>query len=268
MSLRERIVGRFADRVTPGMLRQFLNAWPPLAAAGIRITDIASDWSGGRLELRVNRLNANMHGVAFGGTLFSMTDVLFGTLVMQRLGSEYEAWTRTGSFEFIRPGRRGTYLEVEVSDELIDQIHADLAGGYSTVVQYTSVVRDAGGGLVGIGHQDLYVRRRGGMKPPPNPNLVNRVAGENLIAAARTMARLGWRDELERLTEHERVARRCIDPRARAVAWLQGVPGADEDFIAAGMPPEVMDAINGKRTPESVPLLDEVDAARASLAQY
>ena len=204
-SLRRTLVNAAGKRLTPNRLRHLLNGWPPLAAMGIRITHVADDWSRGRLELRLNRLNANMHGAAFGGTLFSMTDVLFGTLVMQRLGvDKYEAWTRTGSFEYIQPGRRGSYLEVEATDELIAQILAETEGGFSTVVPYTSVIRDHDGGIVGIGQQDLYVRRRGIGKPPPNPAQIEHVAGENLIAAGRTLARLGLRgpEHRERLTQH------------------------------------------------------------------
>ncbi|APT91330.1 hypothetical protein CSPHI_10345 [Corynebacterium sphenisci DSM 44792] len=268
MSLIRTLVRRTGG-ITPPRLRRMLNLWPPLLASGIRITHIAEDWSAGRLELRMTPLNANMHGAAFGGTLFSMTDVLFGTLMMQRLGAEeFEAWTRTGSFEFIRPGRDGAAMTVEIPEEMVERILADLEGGYSTVVQCTSVIRNVDGTLVGIGQQDLYVRRRGGVKPPPNPNLLGRVRGENLSSAARTLARMGLREHPERLVEHERVARRCISPEARAVAWLQGVPGEDADFRAAGLPEDVMAALREERPgPAAALLLEEVAAARASLAE-
>ncbi len=261
---------------TPEGLRTMLNAWPPLLASGIRITEISDDWSYGRLELKLNKVIANMHGAAFGGTLFSMTDVLFGTLVMFRLGvDEFEAWTRTGSFEYIRPGRRGTYLEVEISDELVQRIHEETEGGYSTVIDYTSVVRDKDGGLVGIGQQDLYVRRRSGKKPPANPNQLDRVSGENLISAARTLARLGLREPEHRglLVQHERVARRCIYPEARAVAWLEGVLEygftSVEEYKAAGLPPVVIEALTSDNPGEEAQrLLEEVARARASLGEY
>lgn len=268
---------RLADRsLTPNRFRHLMNAWPPLFAQGIRVTHVSDDWSKGRLELKLNRFIANMHGAAFGGTLFSMTDVLFGTLVMQRLGThKYEAWTRTGSFEYIRPGGRGSYLDVEVTDELVEQILAETEGGYSTVVPYTSVIRDKNGGIVGIGQQDLYVRRRGRGKPPANPAQLEHVAGENLIAAGRTLARMSLRGEAnrDRLVEHERVARRCIRPEAVAVAWLDGVLDEDhlsiEDFRAAGLPAVVMEALTAAEPgPDARSLLAEVAEARESLDKY
>ena len=264
--------------LTPNRLRHMMNIWPPLAGSGVRITRINDDWSGGRVELRLNVLNANMNGSAFGGTLFAMTDVMFGLILVQRLGvRDFQVWTRTGSFEFIRPGSRGTYLEVEITDEMVERIHRDTEGGYSTVVPYTSVVRDRDGGIVGIGQQVLYVRRRGGAKPPANPNLLDREEGANLIAAARTLARLGLRDDADRdrLVEHERVARRCIRPEARAVAWLEGVleEGAVslEDYRAAGLPEVVLEALTAapeELSADARSLLDEVREARESLARY
>ena len=261
---------------SPNTVRRMLNFYPPLSGSGIYITDIAPDWSHGRIELRLTPLTANMHGAAFGGSLFAMTDVLFGVLVMQRLGvDEYEAWTRTGSFEFIRPGKRGTYLEVNISDEMIAQIKAETEGGYSTVASYTSVVRSKDGGVVGIGQQELYVRRRGGNKPPMNPATLESVRGQNLIAAARTLARLGLREpeRREQLVEHERVARRCIRPEAQAVAWLQDVLPYGftslAEYEAAGLPEEVIDALTAENPgPEALSLLAEVAEARESLQKY
>nr|WP_120491901.1 DUF4442 domain-containing protein [Corynebacterium lactis] len=275
-SLRRTLYKLAEKQMSPAKVRFLLNAWPPLWGSGIHITDIAEDWSAGRLELRLNRLTANMHGAAFGGALFAMTDVLFGTLVMQRLDvKKYEAWTRTGSFEFIRPGQRGAYLEVEVSDKLVERIENDTEGGYSTVIAYTSVVRNPDGSLVGIGQQDLYVRRRGGKKPPANPHQQDHVAGENLIAAARTLARLGMRgqDNRDMLVQQERMARRCISPEARAVAWLQGVLELDEvtvdDYRAAGLPDVVMDALTSDApSPAAQELIAEVVTARESLDKY
>lgn len=275
-SLRRSLYKLAEKQISPGVVKLLMNIWPPLWGSGIRITDISEDWSTGRLELRLNRLTANMHGAAFGGALFSMTDVLFGTLVMQRLDvKKFEAWTRTGSFEFIRPGRRGAYLEVSVSDEMVEQILQETGGGYSTVISYTSVVRNPDGSLVGIGQQDLYVRRRGGDKPPANPNQQDHVAGENLIAAARTLARLGMRnlDNRDLLVQQERMARRCVTPEARAVAWLQGILELGEvtvdDYRAAGLPEVVLEALTSD-TPSAhaQELLAEVVTARESLAKY
>ena len=116
---------------TPRRLRIALNLFPPLGASGIHIREVADDWSYARITLRLRWWNKNMHGAAFGGTLFSMTDAFFGTLVMNRLGQDYEAWTRTGTFQYLNPGRTGDTLHVSVPDELIAQIRTRTASATS-----------------------------------------------------------------------------------------------------------------------------------------
>ncbi|MDN6705835.1 PaaI family thioesterase [Corynebacterium glyciniphilum] len=146
----------------PQAFERSLDVWPPLAGAGVKIRNIADDWSRGDVILRLGPLNRNMHGAAFGGTLFAMTDILFGTLVMKRLGKDYEAWTRTGSFQYLNPGRNGAKLVVDVDDALIADIVGKVdAHGYYNVA-FTSVIRNPDGTVVGIGQQDLHVRPRKG----------------------------------------------------------------------------------------------------------
>lgn len=146
----------------PRAFERSLAVWPPLAGAGVKIRNITPNWSRGDVYLRLGPLNRNLHGAAFGGTLFAMTDILFGTLVMKRLGSGYEAWTRTGNFQYLNPGRNGARLSVEVDDELVEVIKAKVsAHGYYNV-EFTSVIRNPDGTVVGIGQQDLHVRPRKG----------------------------------------------------------------------------------------------------------
>ena len=166
----------------PSLARRLFNLWPPLLGAGVRITHVADDWSAGRLELNLRWWNRNMHGAGFGGTLFSMTDVLFGTLVMGRLGSDYEAWTRTGTFQYLSPGRRGAYLDVEVTDELLAWMKEVVAEDGYCNVPYTSVIYNKDGSVAGIGQQDLHVRpRRSGklahLKRAPEPKHATEARG-------------------------------------------------------------------------------------------
>lgn len=146
----------------PRALERSLRVWPPLAGSGVAITNISDDWSHGEVVLKLGPLNRNMHGAAFGGTLFSMTDVLFGTLVMNRLGRDFEAWTRTGTFQYLNPGRSGARLMVDVDDAMVERILAHIATDGYYNVSFTSVIRNPDGTVAGIGQQDLHVRPRKG----------------------------------------------------------------------------------------------------------
>ncbi|HIW90195.1 MAG TPA: DUF4442 domain-containing protein [Candidatus Corynebacterium avicola] len=146
----------------PRAMQRSLSVWPPLSGSGVAITNISDDWSHGEVVLKLGPLNRNMHGAAFGGTLFAMTDVLFGTLVMKRLGRDFEAWTRTGTFQYLNPGRSGARLMVDVDDTMVADIleHISHDGYYN--VSFTSVIRNPDGTVAGIGQQDLHVRPRKG----------------------------------------------------------------------------------------------------------
>ena len=160
---------------SPRAFERGLALWPPLAGDGVRARNIADDWSFGEVVLRSTPLTQNMHGAAFGGTLFAMTDFLFGTLVMKRLGRDYEAWTRTGQFQFLSPGRRGATMPVRVTDELCAEILAGIeADGYYNV-SFTSVITNPDGSVAGVGQQDLHVRPRKGREASRTPGAAREV---------------------------------------------------------------------------------------------
>src|SRR5699024_7467291 len=135
----------------PSLARRLFNLWPPLLGAGVRITHIADDWSAGRLELNLRWWNRNMHGAGFGGTLFSMTDVLFGTLVLGRLGSDYVAGSRPGTSQYLSPVRRSAYLAVEVTGELLAWMKELVAEDGSCNVPSASLIYPQDGSVGGIG---------------------------------------------------------------------------------------------------------------------
>lgn len=147
---------------TPRGLQRVTNIWPPLAGSGIKMRRISSDWSHGEVVLKLSPMNRTPNNAAFGGTLFAMTDILFGTLVMRRLGSDYQAWTRTGSFQFLNPGQDGASLVVDIDDEMASRIRSRVAADGYYNVAYTSVIHNPDGTVVGIGQQDLHVRPRKG----------------------------------------------------------------------------------------------------------
>ncbi|WP_245557354.1 PaaI family thioesterase [Corynebacterium terpenotabidum] len=157
---------------SPRAFERGLALWPPLAGDGVRARNISDDWSYGEVVLRSTPLTQNMHGAAFGGTLFAMTDFLFGTLVMKRLGRDYEAWTRTGQFQFLSPGRRGATMPVRVTDELCAEILAGIAADGYYNVSFTCVITNPDGSVAGVGQQDLHVRPRKGREASRKPGEV------------------------------------------------------------------------------------------------
>ncbi len=228
----------------PEFIRRFLNFWAPLRGSGIVIDRIAPDWSKAHLRIKVNPLTANMHGAAFGGTLFAVTDVMFGTMVMGRLGEEFEAWTRTGTFQFLAPGRNGAYLDVELNDDTLQWIRNTIAEDGYCNVPYTSVVYNRDGSVVGIGQQDMHVRPRKNAWRAPSPKHALQPRGLVLESLATAVVWHCFRDQPEILTVLMSEQRRIPQPEDQMAhviaAALEKSTKSREDLIALGVPEEYL----------------------------
>lgn len=255
---------------SPRLFAAAMSAYPPLFAAGVRVRDISDDWSSAHLILKVNRLNNNAHGAAFGRSLFSMTDAMFGTLVMQRLGREYEAWTRTGTFQYINPGRNNAHATVQITDAMVEQIKREIASDGFCNIPYTTVITNDDGSTVGIGQQELHCRLRKSKshreqeRGSSSPRVVNRriepheARGITLLSLATAVA---WRafgpasssgeqhdadasHNAATLTTLLSAARRIPDPEDRARYVVKKVLEENaltpQDIKEMGIPPRLI----------------------------
>lgn len=221
-----------------------MNLWPPLLGSGVRIAEISEDWRFARVELNLSFWNANMHGAAFGGTLYAMTDFLFGTLVARVMGFEYEAWTRTGTFQYLAPGRDGAYMEVTFTEDHEQWVRDTVAeDGYCNVA-YTCVIKNRDGSVVGIGQQDLHVRPRGGGERSERPQQAKRPRGLVLEALATTLVWHVFKDQPEVLTilmsEQRRIPHPKDQMRHVCRAVLEKSDRTRQDLLDLDIPEEYL----------------------------
>ena len=134
--------------------------YPPLLGAGIRVRDIAPDWTRGTLSIHVMRYTANANGAAFGGALFSATDVLYGSLLAGQLGEGYQVWTRSATIDFLRPGKGTMTCVVEVPASEAADIRERLATQSGISVEHTARLRAKDGHVVAEARHTMRVRRR------------------------------------------------------------------------------------------------------------
>ena len=146
----------------PSVLRRLMNVWPPFAASGIHVADMASDWSHVRVELRLRPWNRNYMGTQFGGNLFKMCDPFWAILAIERLGREYVVWDAAGAIDFVSPGRETVYAEFVFDDALSDDILREAADGQKHLRWLENDITTADGTVVARVRKQLYVRR----KPP------------------------------------------------------------------------------------------------------
>lgn len=144
----------------PQNLRRLMRLWPPFAAAGIRIVEVADDWSRIVVELRLRPWTANFVGTQFGGSLFGMTDPWPMILMMRRLGPDHVVWDKAGEIDFVSPGRTSVRATFELTDAMVEEVRAAAADGSKVLRWYPIDVVAPDGTVVARVRKQLYVRRK------------------------------------------------------------------------------------------------------------
>lgn len=146
--------------LTARRMRWMYRLYPPYLGAGIRVTEVADDWSRLTVEMPLTRRNRNYVGTQFGGSLYSMCDPHLMLLLIQQLGPEYVVWDQAASIRFVRPGRSRVTARFVITPDEVEQIRADTASGRPTRPEWTVEVTDVSGTVVAVVDKTLYVRRR------------------------------------------------------------------------------------------------------------
>lgn len=231
---------------SPDRLRRTMNLWPPLAGSGIRITHFSDDWRSARIEINLSTWNANMHGVVFGGTLYAITDFLFGMVISRVLGKDFQVLTRAGSFQYLTPGRDGAYMEVEFSHEMEKWVRETIAEDGYCNVPYTCVIKNKDGSVVGIGQQSLHARPRGGGKRTAAPQQALKANGMVLESLATALIWHVFKDKPEISTVLMSEQRRIPEPADQMRHVVQRVREetdlSREDLLALDVPEEFLPA--------------------------
>ena len=152
-------------RITARRLVKGMKWWPPFLGAGIRVKSLSDDFRDAVVELRLGKLNRNYFGTHFGGSLYAMTDPFFMIMLLHNLGGDYLVWDKSGSIEYVAPGRGTVSAHFHLSQRRIDEIRAQAAGGAKILPEFEVGVKDEAGAVVARVKKTLYVR----LKPRHRP---------------------------------------------------------------------------------------------------
>lgn len=144
----------------PGLLRLFLNIYPPYIGAGIRTEYISEDFREVRVRMRLRWFNRNYVNTHFGGSLYAMTDPFYMLMLMNILGNEYVVWDKAAAIEFVKPGRGAVLANFSISDEQIDTIRNATVNGDKYCPTWPVDVIDMENSVVARVLKTLYVRRK------------------------------------------------------------------------------------------------------------
>jgi acyl-coenzyme A thioesterase PaaI-like protein len=137
---------------------RFINLYPPLLGAGIRVHKV--DELTVRVEMKLTALNRNIVGTHFGGSLYSMCDPWFMLILMRALGSDYIVWDKSASIQFLQPGRGTVTVTFHIPQERLDEIRRAADSGQKVEPLFTVDVLDTGGQAVAHVEKLLYVRKK------------------------------------------------------------------------------------------------------------
>jgi hypothetical protein len=139
---------------------RWINFWPPLLGAGIRIQHIAPDMRAVDVEMKLRFWNANYVGTHFGGSLFAMTDPFYMLMLMANLGRDYIVWDKAATIRYRKPGKGTVRAEFRLSDSQIDDIREKL----KTLPKYEPVfsveVKDQAGLVIAEVEKVIHVRKK------------------------------------------------------------------------------------------------------------
>ena len=146
-------------RFSARQLEKGMQWWPPFLGAGIRVRSLSDDFRDAVVELKLGRLNRNAVGTHFGGSLYAMTDPFFMIMLLHNLGADYLVWDKSGSIEYVAPGRGIVRAHFQLSEGRIADIRSQAAAGEKVLPEFQVEVRHANDdSLVALVRKTLYVR--------------------------------------------------------------------------------------------------------------
>jgi len=139
-------------------MEKMINYYPPLFGAGIRARYV--DERTIQVQLKLTKLNRNIVGVHFGGSLYAMCDPWFMLILMRLLGNEYIVWDKSASIQFLRPGKSTVTATFVVSPERVEEIRSAADRGEKPEPTFAVDVIDEENQIVAHVEKLLYVRKK------------------------------------------------------------------------------------------------------------
>lgn len=139
---------------------RWINFWPPLLGAGIRVKRIQPDFKAIDVEMKLRFWNANYVGTQFGGSLFAMADPFYMLMLMANLGEDYIVWDKAGSIRFRRPGKGKVTAQFRLSDAQIDDIREKLKTQEKVEPTFLIEIKDEAGTVIAQVEKLLHIKRR------------------------------------------------------------------------------------------------------------
>lgn len=149
---------------TRDWMLKFINFYPPLLGAGIRVYQMAKDFSLIRVRMKLTFWNKNYVNTHFGGSIYAMCDPFFMLILIQKLGPDYIVWDKAAQVEFIKPGRGTLYVDFSIPIETVDEIKETIKEKRRMEKFFSVDVLNEKGDIIARVGKTIYIRRKGRLK--------------------------------------------------------------------------------------------------------
>lgn len=137
-----------------------INFYGPYVGAGVKLKHMSEDYREAIVEMPLTTYNKNYMGTQFGGSLYSMTDPWYMLMLIKNLGPDYIVWDKAATINFRKPGRMTVRAEFKLTQEVIDQVKAEVEKNVKVNWPFKVLIHDTEGTLIAEVDKVVYVRKK------------------------------------------------------------------------------------------------------------
>ncbi len=137
-----------------------MRLWPPLWFTGIYYEHISEDFKHMRVAMALRFYNKNLHGIQFGGNLFSMVDPCHLMMLLRNIGASYHILDKAAEVEFIKPGKSKVTADCIVTDDDLEDIYKHTANGEKYFKNFTILIKDTQQEIIAKVIKTVYIRKK------------------------------------------------------------------------------------------------------------
>ena len=136
---------------------------PPLLLQRIWVKKIHKNFKGADVKINRSLFTLNFGNAIFGGTIYTATDPFYAMLFGQILrNKDYKItiWLKSASIQFLKPAKSDLYYSINITDEMIKEIEAELNNKGVFVKSYAIEVFSKNKELTAIAKNEIYIRKK------------------------------------------------------------------------------------------------------------
>jgi acyl-coenzyme A thioesterase PaaI-like protein len=141
-------------------LEKAINFYGPYVGAGVKLEKVSKDFRYAKVTMPLTFYNKNYLGTQFGGSLYSMVDPWYMLMLIKNLGKGYIIWDKGATIQFKKPGKGKVHAEFNLTQEVIDEIIANVEVNTKMDKVFKVEIKDEAGTLICEVDKVVYIRRK------------------------------------------------------------------------------------------------------------